>query len=132
MTKPLGVWVPRPSPPPDPRNPYIRGDGPTVRCVGYLTLVGLVIGVVLLLTSLVACSDPQQSPAPIVSTTHVVTPSASTTRTSRPAVKITTETTDPRFDTCKDAKSAGYGPYSSDDPEYSWYEDRDGDGEVCE
>ncbi|NBO56301.1 MAG: hypothetical protein EBU84_17295 [Actinobacteria bacterium] len=41
--------------------------------------------------------------------------------------------TDPRFVTCRDAKSHGYGPYVSGiDPEYDWYIDRDGDGYVCE
>ena len=43
------------------------------------------------------------------------------------------EKADPRFDTCTDATTAGYGPYVKDiDPEYWWYEDRDGDGTVCE
>ena len=42
-------------------------------------------------------------------------------------------TTDPRFDTCRAAKAAGYGPYASgQDPEYEWYQDRDHDGLVCE
>lgn len=40
--------------------------------------------------------------------------------------------TDPRFDTCKDAKDAGYGPYRRGDPEYGWYRDADNDGVVCE
>lgn len=41
--------------------------------------------------------------------------------------------TDPRFDTCRAAKAAGYGPYASgQDPEYEWYQDRDHDGLVCE
>ncbi len=41
--------------------------------------------------------------------------------------------TDPRFDTCTEAKDAGYGPYvKGQDPEYAWYDDRDGDGVVCE
>jgi hypothetical protein len=41
--------------------------------------------------------------------------------------------TDPRFDTCEDAVSRGYGPYRRGrDPEYSWYRDSDGDGVVCE
>jgi len=41
--------------------------------------------------------------------------------------------TDPRFDTCRSATAAGYGPYESgSDPEYEWYQDRDGDGTVCE
>ena len=40
---------------------------------------------------------------------------------------------DPRYDTCAEAKSHGYGPYTSGvDPEYAWYTDRDGDGVVCE
>jgi hypothetical protein len=41
--------------------------------------------------------------------------------------------TDPRFDTCKEAKAAGLGPYRRGvDPEYDWYQDRDSDGLVCE
>lgn len=40
---------------------------------------------------------------------------------------------DPRFSTCTEAIAHGYGPYyEGTDPEYSWYEDRDHDGIVCE
>jgi Excalibur calcium-binding domain len=40
---------------------------------------------------------------------------------------------DPRFDTCKEAKANGYGPYfQGTDTEYGWYQDRDNDGIVCE
>lgn len=40
---------------------------------------------------------------------------------------------DPRFGTCGEAMSAGFGPYSKgSDAEYSWYVDRDKDGVVCE
>ncbi|GIH26088.1 hypothetical protein Aph01nite_43980 [Acrocarpospora phusangensis] len=40
---------------------------------------------------------------------------------------------DPRFGTCREANDAGYGPYRRGvDPEYDWYQDRDGDGVVCE
>jgi hypothetical protein len=40
---------------------------------------------------------------------------------------------DPRFGTCKEAKSHGYGPYySGEDVEYDWYRDADSDGKVCE
>ena len=40
---------------------------------------------------------------------------------------------DPRFGTCKEAISNGYGPYYYEiDTEYDWYNDRDGDGIVCE
>lgn len=41
--------------------------------------------------------------------------------------------TDPQFSTCGEATSNGYGPYvKGTDPEYAWYQDRDGDGSVCE
>lgn len=39
---------------------------------------------------------------------------------------------DPRFASCAEATAAGYGPYTSGDPEYGWHDDRDGDGTVCE
>lgn len=40
---------------------------------------------------------------------------------------------DPRFSTCKEALSNGYGPYYDGvDPEYNWYIDADSDGVVCE
>jgi S1-C subfamily serine protease len=45
----------------------------------------------------------------------------------------TASTTDPRFDTCREAIDNGYGPYIAGiDVEYDWYTDRDGDGIVCE
>ncbi|WP_433431953.1 PASTA domain-containing protein [Nonomuraea sp. CA-141351] len=57
--------------------------------------------------------------------------------TSRPSPKKTTQppapAEDPRFDTCGEANAHGYGNYQKGvDPEYGWYEDRDGDGMVCE
>lgn len=40
---------------------------------------------------------------------------------------------DPQFPTCSAATAEGYGPYQKGvDPEYDWYQDRDGDGTVCE
>ncbi|GIH93550.1 thermonuclease family protein [Planobispora siamensis] len=40
---------------------------------------------------------------------------------------------DRRYRTCAEANSAGLGPYRKGvDPEYDWYQDRDGDGVVCE
>jgi hypothetical protein len=40
---------------------------------------------------------------------------------------------DPRFRYCTHAIASGYGPYVYGvDPEYDWYNDRDGDGIVCE
>ncbi len=41
--------------------------------------------------------------------------------------------TDPRHGTCAEANAHGLGPYVRGiDPEYDWYQDRDGDGRVCE
>lgn len=41
--------------------------------------------------------------------------------------------TDPRFSTCEEALSAGYGDYDRrSDPEYDWYVDADAHGAVCE
>ncbi|GII94639.1 thermonuclease family protein [Sinosporangium siamense] len=40
---------------------------------------------------------------------------------------------DPRYGTCGEANAKGLGPYRRGiDPEYEWYQDRDGDGVVCE
>ncbi|MGV9601674.1 excalibur calcium-binding domain-containing protein, partial [Streptosporangium sandarakinum] len=40
---------------------------------------------------------------------------------------------DPRFATCKEANAHGYSDYQRGvDAEYDWYDDRDGDGWVCE
>lgn len=52
----------------------------------------------------------------------------------KPKPKVTTKapTTDPRFDTCKDAIANGYGPYRRGETEYGWYRDADNDGVVCE
>lgn len=49
-----------------------------------------------------------------------------------PKPKSSSSKTDPDMGTCGKAKSAGYGPYTSADAEYSFYQDRDKDGVVCE
>lgn len=50
-----------------------------------------------------------------------------------PSSQYSYPVTDPRFDTCREAKSNGYGPYYRfADGEYEWYIDRDSDGIVCE
>ncbi|MGG5258629.1 GmrSD restriction endonuclease domain-containing protein [Phycicoccus avicenniae] len=63
---------------------------------------------------------------------RVVTPPAPAPKPKK-TTPPPTRVTDPRFDTCKAANAAGYGPYySGRDPEYDWYQDRDHDGVVCE
>ena len=47
--------------------------------------------------------------------------------------KAATRATDPDYGTCKQAKANRAGPYvRGKDPEYAYYQDRDGDGVVCE
>jgi endonuclease YncB( thermonuclease family) len=56
-----------------------------------------------------------------------------TTPSPQPAPAPADTGTDPRFKTCKEAKSRGYGPYVKGvHAEYSWYRDADKDGIVCE
>lgn len=56
-----------------------------------------------------------------------------TERQPEPTPTPTPPGNDPRFRTCGEANDAGYGPYTKGvDPEYDWYQDRDGDGIVCE
>nr|BFE88464.1 hypothetical protein GCM10020093_110650 [Planobispora longispora] len=54
------------------------------------------------------------------------------TRGSRP-IRSGGPGTDPRFRTCKEAFSEGYGPYHRGvHEEYAWYTDRDRDGVACD
>ncbi|MGW5079560.1 excalibur calcium-binding domain-containing protein [Micromonospora echinospora] len=60
-------------------------------------------------------------------------PKPSATRSSESAKPKPEPEDDPRYRTCAEAKDHGYGPYREGlDPEYDWYQDRDGDGIVCE
>lgn len=54
------------------------------------------------------------------------------TETSSMPSETPSENAEPRFKNCKEAKEAGYGPYKRGETEYSWYQDSDGDGIVCE
>ncbi|MEV0385786.1 thermonuclease family protein [Nonomuraea sp. NPDC050643] len=61
------------------------------------------------------------------------TPNPTPTPTSSSTPNNPPSGNDPRYKTCAEANAAGYGPYRRDvDPEYAWYQDRDGDGIVCE
>lgn len=72
------------------------------------------------------------SVAPIAAPVPPPTQPATTPAPTNPPPP-TAAATDPRFDTCKEAKANGYGPYRSGvDPEYNWYRDADSDGIVCE
>lgn len=79
---------------------------------------------------LTGCGGNGESSTP----TTVTRPAARPTITTRPRLRRSTTTvrTDPRYGSCAEAKAHGYGPYTAGDPEFSWYEDRDGDGIVCE
>lgn len=69
--------------------------------------------------------------------TETAQPPASTQANTQPQPFVNapqeSNTTDPRFKTCKEAKANGYGHYRKGvDPEYNWYRDADKDGVVCE
>jgi len=50
-----------------------------------------------------------------------------------PVTPATSASNDPQFDSCKQAKANGYGPYvRGRDPEYYWYHDPNRDGVVCD
>ena len=59
-------------------------------------------------------------PAPVAKPTPTPTPTQAGTH--------------PKFSSCAEAQRNGYrGPYTRGvNPEYAWYQDRDGDGQVCE
>ena len=74
------------------------------------------------------CPRPARSPSAAGAVSAAPTPSATSTPQAHLEAAL-----DPRFDTCREANAAGYGPYSTaSDPEYDWYQDRDHDGLVCE
>ena len=82
-------------------------------------------------------APPRPAPTKTVKVTVTKKPKPAPTKTvtvtARPEAKQTSPDLDPRFDTCTAAKAAGYGNYrEGEDPEYEWYDDRDGDGVVCE
>ncbi|MDP9864158.1 MULTISPECIES: thermonuclease family protein [Streptosporangium] len=77
------------------------------------------------------------TPAPAPTPTRTPSPPKPTTTPEPRPTPRPSDTgsggTDPRFRTCGEANAAGYGPYRRGvDPEYGWYQDRDGDGVVCE
>jgi endonuclease YncB( thermonuclease family) len=74
-----------------------------------------------------APAEPAPAPAPAPVAPAPVAPAPA------PAPAPADPATDPQFRTCRDAIAAGYGNYQQGvDPEYNWYQDRDGDGWVCE
>ncbi|TIC82263.1 DUF1524 domain-containing protein [Nocardioides sp. GY 10113] len=74
--------------------------------------------------------EPGSQPT-IAANTGGPPPSATPKPTPKPTPSASQ--TDPRFSYCYEANDAGYGNYvRGRDPEYDWYDDRDGDGVVCE
>ncbi len=102
--------------------------------------VGVIsIAVIVLLIIICCCgswvvgkTSDDVSPTPSAAPSRTTpTPAKTSTKpkstTSKPSPK-----TDPRFKSCAAANAKGYGPYKDGEPEYDWYDDRDGDGIVCE
>lgn len=68
-----------------------------------------------------------RAPAPAATSRASERPAEPPRSGERPAAN------DPNYGTCKQAKASGKGPYRRGrDPEYAYYQDRDGDGVVCE
>lgn len=87
-------------------------------------------------TAVETTAAPATTAAPVTTVAPSTTAAPATTpppaTTAAPAATQPADT-DPQFDTCGDATDAGYGNYRQGvDPEYDWYDDRDGDGIVCE
>ena len=73
-----------------------------------------------------------KAPAPI-RLVAPVTRAPAPVATKSPVAVVPAAKTDPNYGTCKEAKAHGAGPYfQGKDPEYDYYQDRDGDGIVCE
>ncbi|MFI6814724.1 excalibur calcium-binding domain-containing protein [Nonomuraea sp. NPDC050328] len=61
----------------------------------------------------------------------IVVPPLAKAPKPRPVAPV--QSNDRRYSTCAEANAHGLGPYRRGlDPEYAWYQDRDGDGRVCE
>lgn len=83
-----------------------------------------------LASSLGTCGKQSNVPVPKKATIRLgAAPSASSS-----PVPTAPAGTHPRFASCAEAKRNGFsGPYTKGkNPEYEWYQDRDGDGVVCE
>lgn len=80
-----------------------------------------------------SAAPPPAAPPPAVATTAAKPPPPPPPPPVKTSSKPPAPTNDPRYGTCAEAKSHGYGPYyKGKDPEYYWYIDRDKDGIVCE
>ncbi|MFW7415756.1 GmrSD restriction endonuclease domain-containing protein [Demequina sp. SO4-18] len=77
---------------------------------------------------------PGPGDQPVIADNVGRAPDAEPTPRASPSRATTGEDAlDPDLGTCKAAKAEGYGPYVRGvDPEYDYYRDGDGDGEVCE
>lgn len=138
-------------PPPPPYRPQAR------RRHGMPAFGVILVGVGCLMAGCIGGAAIASTPAPETTTSAVASPasaSASPTRsgsrgsvnddrrkthpkrtTAKPKPHRATRAPSPdrRYSSCAKANRAGHGPYVRGvDPEYRWYEDRDGDGRVCE
>jgi S1-C subfamily serine protease len=76
---------------------------------------------------------PAKYAEPLLSKAQRVDPFVPSGNADQGGANFESSSTDPRFNTCKEAKANGYGPYYYGiDAEYDWYRDADSDGIVCE
>jgi len=97
-----------------------------------LLIVLICVGATVLGAKKHSNNEQPQTPAVTSQTTAPATPT-SVVASVIPATSVTNAQQDPRFSTCAEAKSHGYGPYTRGiDPEYYWYRDQNNNGIVCE
>jgi hypothetical protein len=84
------------------------------------TITALALGL-----TLAACGAPEPVQEPDYSEAEQVLEETATTVTTKAG-------SDPQLASCTEVKAHDLGHYTADDPEFTRYEDRDGDGEVCE
>jgi S1-C subfamily serine protease len=76
---------------------------------------------------------PAKYAEPLLAEAQQVDPAAPRDSTDQGGSNFESSATDPRFNTCREAKANGYGPYYYGiHAEYDWYRDADSDGVVCE
>jgi excalibur calcium-binding domain-containing protein len=76
---------------------------------------------------------PTKPPEPPARETTKPNPLATSQPPERATSSVQAPGANPRFGTCREANAHGYEDYRQGVAvEYDWYEDRDGDGQVCE
>ena len=77
-------------------------------------------------------APPAEAPAPPPAPPVVEAPPAPAPPPPPPPAVPAQPAADPKFSTCTEVKKHKLGPYREGQVEYTWYQDKDKDGVVCE